>query len=138
MSFWDDLIEFLNPLDGGGVRDRPRDPAPEVPAEEPIPVLEEPPQVIVPREVWRKTLNGRVVYNRKRHFFKLRDVERILRKIIDYEEGQRATPEQVLADARRILELLQRLILVYGNPDLDAAIGRLVQELFERFFKAPI
>jgi len=57
-----------------------------------------------------KTIKGRVVYHRKRHFFSTKDVARILKNILEYDQG---IPESYLRTADEFYEILEQILELY-------------------------
>lgn len=98
---------------------------------QPPPPLEEAPK----KETRRKrnrgerhtTVTGRVVYDRKRHFFNLRDIRRILQNILTEDEGKPTDLATFYLDFFRVLELMRDIGLRYLNPQQAALIDDLVK-----------
>lgn len=55
------------------------------------------------------TIRGRVVYDRKRHFFKVSDATRILRRILLYDKLEYSNPFQLALELAEVLRTLLTL-----------------------------
>ncbi len=60
----------------------------------------------------RKTVTGKVVYKRRRHFFTRKDLARVFRHILQYNNGSR---ENIVETFFEFIELIDTLVLEYAN-----------------------
>jgi len=127
MSWIKDLIDFLNP--GSDPVDKvKKKKEPEPPAETTEQPEESPKRT---RSTRRTTVVGRVVYNRKRHFFTIQDVKRVLRNILENDMGLRSDPIRYGEDLIEILNALREITASYTTLGVYDA----VKQVFEDFLK---
>lgn len=62
-----------------------------------------------------KTIRGRVVYDRKRHFFSTKDLKRILKNILEQDEGKKVDYVDFLQEWGEIELLLLDLLAQQGG-----------------------
>lgn len=75
-----------------------------------------------------KTIRGRVVYNRKRHFFTTKDVRRILKNILEQDQGVRTNYLDFLAEWGEIELMLLDLLAQQGGFFGDSPLYKLIRE----------
>jgi len=83
------------------------------------------------KAVRHTTLLGRVVYTRKRHYFKIRDAARILRAVLQTEPGRRASVLEFYRDAS---DLLIAFAAIWGEYALSGP-AKTVSELLAQLIK---
>lgn len=70
------------------------------------------------RKKVERTLKGRVVYQRKTHWFSIKDVNRVVRRVILSTQGFSDSPGEFLADWSSVLSSTFELLDVYTNQTL--------------------
>lgn len=94
----------------------------------------QPPRVEKPR-AGHTTYTGRVVYNRKRHFFTTKDVKRILKYLLQHDYGKKTDYADFLLEwgelELMLLDLLAAQGGVFGSNPLYDLIRDLVIELIK-------
>ncbi len=83
-----------------------------------------------------RTFSGRVVYNRKPHFFTLRDAQRVLRKVEVPENVPAKSWVQSVFEFLRTatIEMLDKLLPFLDGRDIEN-FYQVVIEILDRFFR---
>lgn len=110
MSWLDDFIEWITP----GGAPPPTTVPPPLPVRPPEPDVPDKPKAEPKKRknVRRVTVHGRVVYDRKRHFFNMRSVARILKVFLEEDEGK---PEDLLKTVLEIISILTIMVDIFKN-----------------------
>lgn len=124
------LDDFLGWLTGGGPKPF-QPPAPEPPQETPENPPATPPVSQGKRVVRakRSTIAGRVVYNRKKHFFDIKAAERILRSYLATEKGNTADAVQIVADLEALLITIGKILGSLAIPQGSALVKPLIDAI---------
>jgi hypothetical protein len=57
----------------------------------------------------KKTWEGRVVYTRKRHFFTTKDIKRILKNILENDDGKKSSYQDFIVEFDEIQSMMYQL-----------------------------
>jgi len=129
LSFLDDLLGWLNPPPAPRPPDKPTTP---VAAPNPDPGETKSGEVKPTRKPRvHKTLKGRVVYNRKRHFVNIRAAERFLKAFLLTNDGKKEGILEVAADLIAVLGVIGRIIGAYLNPAAMEVVNKAIQSISE-------